>query len=86
MLALLNKGIDYLQAKFPPNRVVVFLTPLVFAPAAGWISTYVAEHFAGLQLDSGVVLGIFATGALSAVGLAYKFVDGWQKAEGRGDV
>jgi hypothetical protein len=80
-LALLNQGIDRLQVTFPPNRIVILLTPLVFAPAAGWVSAYVAQHFPALNLDSTAVMGVFIAGAISAVTLAYKYVDGWQKLE-----
>lgn len=82
---MLNRLIDFLQEKFPPNRVVILLTPLVFAPASGWVAAYVAEHFPGLSLDEAAVTGVFIAGALSAVTLAYKWVDGWQKAESRSD-
>lgn len=81
MRSLINAWIDKLQAAFPPNRVVVLLTPLVFAPAAGWVAAYVAEHFPGLSLDESTLTGVFVAGALSAVALAYKWVDGWQKYE-----
>ncbi|HVY79310.1 MAG TPA: hypothetical protein VG898_12475 [Solirubrobacterales bacterium] len=82
--APINKAIDSLQAKFPPNRIVVLLTPLVFVPAATWVTGYVAEHFPGLpQLSSGAVSGLMATGALSALAAAYKWLDGWQKHEER---
>ncbi len=77
-LALLNKGIDKLQATFPPNRVVVLLTPLVFAPAAGFICAYVAKKVPGVHLDSTEVTGIFIGGAAAAVIKAYKWLDGWQ--------
>lgn len=82
MRALLSKLIDKAQDAFPPNRIVILLTPLIFAPAAGWVSAYVADHFPGLNLDEAAVAGVFVAGALSAVTLAYKWVDGWQKAEG----
>ena len=76
--------LDKLQATFPPNRVVVLLTPLVFAPAAGYISAQVAKTIPGVQLDSAEIMGIFIAGGTAAVVKAYKWLDGWQAAEGRG--
>ena len=77
--ALLNRGIDYLQEKFPPNRVVVLLTPLVFAPASGFVTAWVAQQVPGAQLSPGMVTGLFIAGTLAAVAKAYKWLDGWQK-------
>lgn len=78
-IRLLNRGIDYAQEKFPPNRVVVLLTPLVFAPAAGYISALVAKQVPGVHLDSAEVAGVFVAGGTAAVVKAYKWLDGWQK-------
>jgi ribosomal protein S17E len=77
--ALLNRGIDKLQETFPPNRVVVLLTPIVFAPAAGYVTALVAKQIPGVHLDSGEVTGLFIAGAIAAVVKAYKWLDGWQK-------
>jgi hypothetical protein len=83
MLKLLNRGIDYLQEKFPPNRVVVLLTPLVFVPVSAVVSAWVAKHFPGVNLSPVVIGGAAAAGALSALATAYKWIDGWQKHEGQ---
>jgi hypothetical protein len=80
-MKLLNGIIDYLQVKFPPNRIVVLLTPLVFVPAAGYISAWVAKQIPGVDLDPALVSGVFVAGALSAVAAAYKWLDGWQEHE-----
>jgi predicted dithiol-disulfide oxidoreductase (DUF899 family) len=77
-IALLNKGIDKLQATFPPNRIVVILTPLIFAPAAGFVCAYVAKKVPGAQLDSTEVTVVFVGGATAAVVKAYRWLDGWQ--------
>lgn len=78
------KTIDSVQAKWPPNRVVVLLTPLVFLPLSVWIPGWAATHFPGLPpLTSGEVLAVELSGALAALVLAYKFIDGWQKHEER---
>jgi len=78
---LLNRIVDKLQATFPPNRIVVTLTPIVFVPAAASASGWVAEHFPGVDVPAGGVLGLMGAGALAALTLAYKWVDGWQKGE-----
>lgn len=78
-LAILNKRIDYLQRKFPPNRVVVLLTPLLFVPISAGASAWIAKHFPGVNLSPTVVAGAAGAGALSALATAYKWIDGWQK-------
>lgn len=81
MLSFLHACIDKLQATFPPNRIVVLLTPLVFVPAAGAVSAWVAEHFPGISLSEEAVIGFAVAGALSALTAAYKWLDGWQQHE-----
>ncbi len=78
---LLHRAINYLQAKFPPNRIVVLLTPLVFVPLAGTVSAWIAERFPGVNLSEEAVVGFAAAGALSALTAAYKWLDGWQSYE-----
>lgn len=82
MRKALHAAIDYLQAKFPPNRIVVLLTPLVFVPAAGFVSAWVAKNIPGVNLSSEWVLGVFVAGGLAALGAANKWLDGWQQHEG----
>jgi hypothetical protein len=74
-----------LTAAWPINRVVVALTPLVFVPASGYVATWVPQHLPGLgfQPTSTQVLTLFLAGAGSALAAAYKWLDGWQKAEAR---
>lgn len=79
-MKLLDALIDYLQAKFPPNRVVILLTP-VFAAAAAFVAAWTAKHVPGLRLDQGQLTAIFVTGAASVIPLVYKWLDGWQKHE-----
>jgi hypothetical protein len=81
---LLNKIIDYFQAKFPPNRLVALLTaPVAAGVAAG--TAWVAQHFPGLPAFSNGELTAFAlAGALALITAAYKWIDGWQKHEERG--
>jgi hypothetical protein len=81
MKAALHRTIDYLQMKFPPNRIAVLLTPLVFVPVAGAVSAWLAENFPGVTFSSDVVVGFAAAGALSALTTAYKWIDGWQSDE-----
>jgi hypothetical protein len=64
-----------------PNRIVAFLTPLVFAPAAGFVATFAAEQ--GLNVDSGRLEEIFIAGALIALAPALQWLHGWQKWEQR---
>jgi membrane protein implicated in regulation of membrane protease activity len=81
-----NKAIDKAQATFPPNRIVALLTPLVFVPVSGFVSAWVAKHFPGLPaFSSAQITGFMLVGALSALAAGYKWVDGWQKAEERGE-
>lgn len=82
LAAPVNKVIDSAQEKFPPNRIVVLLTPAVFVPASIWISGWAATHLPGLPgLTSGEVLGVELAGALAALKLADRWIDGWQKHE-----
>jgi hypothetical protein len=82
--APVNDAIDALQKKFPPNRIVVLLTPTAFVPASVWISGWAATHLPGLPgLTSGEVLGVELAGALAALKLADRWIDGWQKHEDR---
>jgi hypothetical protein len=66
-----------------PNRIVALLTPLVFAPLAGAIATWVAENFPGVEVSSGALEEIFIAGALIALAPAAQWLHGWQKWEGR---
>lgn len=81
MRNLLDRVIDSLQEKFPPNRVVVLLTPLVFVPAAGFVSAWVAKNTPGVNLSSEWILGVFVAGGLTALSAANRWLDGWQKHE-----
>jgi hypothetical protein len=71
------------------NRVVVILTPLVFAPLAGFITLLLAKlgiHPSDSSVQ-GVVIqgGTFALGALIAFAKAHKWLQGWQSWEKRQD-
>jgi hypothetical protein len=66
-----------------PNRVVAVLTPLLFAPLAGAIAAWLAEHFPGIQVDRDAVEKIFIAGALTALAPATQWLHGWQKHEAR---
>jgi len=78
---LLNRIIDKLQATFPPNRIVVLLTPILFMPLAGSVTAWTATHFPGLALSEGIVIGLAGAAALAALTLAYKWLDQWQRGE-----
>jgi hypothetical protein len=64
-----------------PNRIVAFLTPLVFAPLAGVISTWAAENLPGVEISQGAMEEIFIGGALIALAPAAQWLHGWQKFE-----
>lgn len=63
------------------NRLVAFLTP-IFVGLAGYIVSWVAEHFPGApNLDKDQLTALFVLGGLSAFGSAVKWLHGWQKHE-----
>ncbi|HEX5621570.1 MAG TPA: hypothetical protein VFX51_24310 [Solirubrobacteraceae bacterium] len=64
-----------------PNRLVAVLTPLVFAPLAGAISVFAADHIPGMNIDSGQLQSVFIAGALIAFGKAGLWLKGWQDWE-----
>jgi hypothetical protein len=66
-----------------PNRVVAVLTPLLFAPLAGAICAWLAEHFPGFEVDQGALTEVFIVGALIALAPAAQWLSGWQKHEAR---
>lgn len=66
-----------------PNRIVAFCTPLVFAPAAGAIAAWLAQHFPGIDVPSSALEEIFIAGALIALAPALQWLHGWQKYEAR---
>jgi hypothetical protein len=66
-----------------PNRIVAFLTPLVFAPLAGVICTWAAENLPGVTISRGAMEEIFVAGALIALAPAMQWLHGWQKDEAR---
>lgn len=72
---------SWLGSKVAVERVVTFLTPLVFAPAATFVAAYVASHFPGLPHPSASELeGLEVAAFLGACGIAYKWLHGRQLA------
>jgi hypothetical protein len=69
----------------PLNRIVALLTPLVFAPLAGVISTWAAENLPGVNFPASAVEEVFIAGALIALAPAAQWLHGWQKWEARKD-
>jgi hypothetical protein len=72
-----------------PNRIVVILTPLVFAPAAGLVTGLAAKY--GLNLDSTHVQDVLVEGGALALGAgiafakSHQWLKGWQAWEKRTD-
>jgi hypothetical protein len=66
-----------------PNRVVAVATPLVFAPLAGAVTAWLAEHFPGFNVQQSALEEIFIAGALIALAPAAQWLHGWQKYEAR---
>lgn len=73
----------------PLNRVVALLTPLLFAPLAGFISLQLAKL--GIGLDSSHAQDIVVQGAVFLIGVLIAFLKsrqwlkGWQRFEARHD-
>jgi hypothetical protein len=66
----------------PLNRVVALATPL-FAAAAGWVATWLAENVPGVSISQDALEEIFIAGALVALAPAAQWLYGWQKWENR---
>ncbi|MGH2734948.1 MAG: hypothetical protein ACRDKZ_05165 [Actinomycetota bacterium] len=66
-----------------PNRVVAVLTPLVFAPLAGAVTSWLAENAPGLNVSQDDLTTVFIAGALIALAPAVQWLHGWQKYEAR---
>jgi hypothetical protein len=64
------------------NRVVALATPL-FAAAAGWVATWLAENVPGVSISQSALEEIFIAGALIALAPAAQWLHGWQKWEAR---
>jgi hypothetical protein len=62
--------------------VVALATPL-FAAAAGWVATWLAENVPGVSIDQSALEEIFIAGALIALAPAAQWLHGWQKWEAR---
>ena len=65
------------------NRLVVLLTPLVFAPAAGWAASAIAKYAPGVDIAQDDIQKVFIAGALIALAPAAQWLHGWQKHEAR---
>jgi hypothetical protein len=66
-----------------PNRVVAVLTPLVFAPLAGGVATWIANNVPGAEIPASRLEEVFIGGALIALAPAAQWLHGWQKYEAR---
>ena len=79
-MKLVNRAIDFLQAQFPPNRVVVLLGGLVTA-LAGIISAWLAANFPGLNLGTTEIAIVLSAVLLIGARLVDKWFDQWQRGE-----
>jgi hypothetical protein len=68
--------------KVKPNQAVAALTPVVFAPLAGAISVWAAQH-AGVDIDASSLQAVFIAGATIALAKAALWLRGWQEYEKR---
>ena len=77
------------MSSLTPNRIVTLLGPTVFAPLAGFICLWVAEHFPGITVPQDKVAGALSTAGIFIIGAVIahlkssKWLDGWQKYEER---
>jgi hypothetical protein len=79
-MKLLNRIVDWLQATFPPNRVVVLLGGVITA-VSGTIAAWIATHVPGIQLSTGEVAGVIGATLLISIRLLDRWIDGWQAHE-----
>jgi len=74
----------YLKQTFPPNRVVLILTPIVLVPAAAAATGWLATNFPGLPPLDPTQVTVLMGGAVAAViGLTYKWLSNWGQYEAR---
>jgi hypothetical protein len=66
-----------------PNRIVAVLTPLVFAPLAGAVATWIADNVPGTNISASSLEEVFIGGALIGLAPAAQWLHGWQKFEAR---
>lgn len=59
------------------ERFVAFVLGPAVTAGAGWLSLFLAKKW-GVNISGPEITGIFATGGLSAAGLAYKWLHGRQ--------
>jgi hypothetical protein len=72
--------IDWLQATFPPNRIVILLGGVLTAVSAT-IAAWLAAHFPGLSLGAAEIAGVLGAAALITIRLLDRWIDQWQKGE-----
>lgn len=66
-----------------PNRIVAVMTPLVFAPLAGAVATWIADNIPGADISASSLEEVFIGGALIGLAPAAQWLHGWQKYEAR---
>ena len=69
-----------------PNRIVALYTPFIFAPLAGLIAAWLAEHVPGANIAQDQLDVVFIVGMLIALAMAAQWLHGWQKWEARNDL
>jgi len=64
------------------GSIVAALTPLI-AIVAGWLTAVAAKHIPGLQLDPTQITAVMIATITSVLGVAVKWLHGWQRHEAR---
>jgi len=64
------------------GTLVAALTPLL-AVMASWVTGLVAEHIPGAQLDPTQVTAVMVATVTTTLGVALKWLHGWQQHESR---
>lgn len=68
-------------AAIPPNRLVLYATPVITA-LAGWLAELAARYLPGMPgLDAPHLLAVFVVGAGIAAVAIHKWLTGWQAHE-----
>lgn len=79
-MKLLNRVIDFLQEKFPPNRVAVLLAGPITA-VSGTTSAWLAANVPGAHFTPAEITAFGLAAAAIAARMFDRWIDGWQKGD-----